>query len=145
MSEERTEVVQRERMGWTAVVEWGLQGLDRCWRDRMPRCPESLASGPGGTRRGIRLQKQRINRSIIDRVTVNVRSNLNVDTRTHENENPISALLPAIGHLVVIFLCNLRIYGIDLPRALIGVGWTLRCLRQLRLKLFRVIICFTCR
>ena len=37
------------------------------------------------------------------------------DTVTHENEDPISILLPAIDHLVVFFLCNLGIYREEWP------------------------------
>jgi hypothetical protein len=33
------------------------------------------------------------------------------DTRTHENEDPISIFLPALDHLVVLFLRSLGIYG----------------------------------
>jgi hypothetical protein len=40
-------------------------------------------------------------------VTVRGYSNMNVNTRTHENENAIRARLPPIGHPVVFFLRNL--------------------------------------
>jgi hypothetical protein len=39
--------------------------------------------------------------------TVCVCSNENGDTMTHENEDSIGIFLPAVGHLVVFFLCNL--------------------------------------
>jgi hypothetical protein len=64
-----------------------------------------------------------------DCVAVNVCGNMNVDTRTYENEDPISTRLPAIGHLLVFVLRNLRINGINLSRTLIGAGCILRCLR----------------
>ena len=40
-------------------------------------------------------------------VAVNMRSNMTVDMRTHEDKDTISALLPAIGHVLIFFLCNL--------------------------------------
>lgn len=40
-------------------------------------------------------------------VPVDVHNNENGETKTHKNENAISILLPAVGHLIVFFLCNL--------------------------------------
>ena len=37
--------------------------------------------------------------------------NMNADTRTHENEDPVSILLPAFNHLVVFIFCSLGVYG----------------------------------
>ena len=37
------------------------------------------------------------------------------DVRTHENEDAISVLCPAVSHLIIFFLCNLRIHGKDGP------------------------------
>jgi hypothetical protein len=39
-------------------------------------------------------------------VPVNVRRVMKADIRTHENEHAIGILLPALGHLVIFFLCN---------------------------------------
>jgi hypothetical protein len=56
---------------------------------------------------------------------------MNADTRTHENEDGISILLPAFDHLVVFILCNVGVYGEELPRAVTKVGfplqWLIRC------------------
>ena len=39
-------------------------------------------------------------------VLVNVQRAMDADTRTYKNEHAISILLPALGHLVVLFLRN---------------------------------------
>jgi hypothetical protein len=45
---------------------------------------------------------------------------------THENEDSIGIFLPAVGHLIVFFLCSLRIQGEEGPRAVAKVGFPLR-------------------
>jgi hypothetical protein len=40
---------------------------------------------------------------------------MDADTRTHKNENPFSVLLPTLRHFVVLFLCDLGVYGEELP------------------------------
>jgi hypothetical protein len=59
---------------------------------------------------------------------------MNADTRTHENEYPVSVLLPAVDHLVVLFLCDLGVHGEERPRAVTKVGfslrWRIRCRRR---------------
>ena len=62
------------------------------------------------------------------------------DTRTHENENPISILLPAIDHLVVFFLCSLGVYGEEWSRAVTEVGFSLRRQIWCRLRVVGVIL-----
>ena len=56
---------------------------------------------------------------------------MNVDTRTYENEDGISILLPAFDHLVVFILCNVGVYGEEFPRAItefrFPLGGLVRC------------------
>ena len=42
---------------------------------------------------------------------------LDANTRTHENENPVSILLPAFDHLLVFFLSSPGVYGEERSRA----------------------------
>ena len=66
---------------------------------------------------------------------------MNANTRTHENEDAISILLPAIDHLVVQFLCGFRIYGEDRPRAVAEVRFALQGLIRCWLRVVGVAIC----
>jgi hypothetical protein len=50
---------------------------------------------------------------------------MNGDTRTHEDEDSISILLPAFDHLVVFFLCSLGVHGEERLRAVTKVGFYL--------------------
>jgi hypothetical protein len=54
------------------------------------------------------------------------RRKMYADTRTHKNEDPIGILLPAIGHLIVFFLCSLGVHGKERSRAVPEVGFSLR-------------------
>jgi hypothetical protein len=58
-------------------------------------------------------------------VPVYAYDNMNTGTRTHENEDTISILLPAFDHFVVLFLCGFGIYGKERPRAVTKVGFHL--------------------
>jgi hypothetical protein len=40
---------------------------------------------------------------------------MDVDTWTHENDDPFSILLPMLGPLVVLILCGLGVYVEDQP------------------------------
>ena len=62
------------------------------------------------------------------------------DTRTHENEDPTSILLPAIDHLVVFFLCSFGVYGEEWSRAVAEVGFSLRWRIWCRLRVVGVIL-----
>ena len=62
------------------------------------------------------------------------------DTRTHENEDPVSILLPAINHLVVFFLCSLGVYGEERSRAVTEVGFSLGWRTWCRLRVVGVIL-----
>ena len=70
---------------------------------------------------------------------------MNADTGTHENEDGICILLPAFDHLVVFILCNVGVYGEELPRAVTKVGfplqWLIRCRRRACLRVVVVAIC----
>jgi hypothetical protein len=46
---------------------------------------------------------------------------MNVNTRTHKNEDPISILLPALDHLIVLVLCGFGVYGEERSRAVTEV------------------------
>jgi hypothetical protein len=49
-------------------------------------------------------------RTYPDYIPIYVQRYMNVDTRAHENEDPIRVLLPTLDYLVV-FLCDIRVYG----------------------------------
>ena len=66
---------------------------------------------------------------------------MNADTRTHEDEDPISIFLPALDHLVVLFLCDFGIYGEERPRAVTRVRSLLQRLVWCRLRVVVVTIC----
>jgi hypothetical protein len=66
---------------------------------------------------------------------------MNADTTTHENEDSIGIFLPAIDHLVVLFLCNLRIYGEEQSRAITKVGAPLELLIRCQRMVVAVAIC----
>ena len=42
---------------------------------------------------------------------------MKANTMTHKNEDAISIFLPALGHLVILFLCCFRVYGEEQSRA----------------------------
>jgi hypothetical protein len=48
------------------------------------------------------------------------------DMRTYKNKNPIGIFSPAIGHLVVCFLCSLGVHGKQRLRIILEVGFSLR-------------------
>ena len=48
-----------------------------------------------------------------------------MDRRTHENEDSVGILLPALNHLVVFLLCSLGIDGEERPRAVTEAGFFL--------------------
>jgi hypothetical protein len=73
-------------------------------------------------------------------VPVDRSENTNDDARTHEYEDSISAFSPALDHLIVFFLCNIRIHGEERPRAITELGVLIRFLGQLRLILIIVFI-----
>ena len=56
---------------------------------------------------------------------------MNANTMTHKNEDPISIFLPALDHLVILFLCFFGVYGEERSRAVTEVGfslqWLIRC------------------
>ena len=52
--------------------------------------------------------QQRISRSTI--FTFVTALQRRVDTRTHEDKDAISILLPAMGHFLVFFLCHLNVH-----------------------------------
>jgi hypothetical protein len=56
---------------------------------------------------------------------------MDADMRTHENEDAISILLPALDHLVVLIIRGLGVYGEERPGAVAEVGfslhWLIRC------------------
>ena len=53
---------------------------------------------------------------------------------THEDENPVSIFLPALGHFVVFIVCGFGVYGEERPGAVTKVGFSVEWLtrRQLR-------------
>jgi hypothetical protein len=51
-----------------------------------------------------------------------------VTRETHENEDSISILLPALDHLVVLIVRGLGVYGEEWPGAVTEVGFSLRWL-----------------
>jgi hypothetical protein len=56
---------------------------------------------------------------------------VNGNARTHKDEDAISIFLPALDHLVVLFLCGFGVYGEERPRAVTKVGFSLQKLRWL--------------
>jgi hypothetical protein len=54
---------------------------------------------------------------------------MNTGTGTHENEDSISIFLPALDHLVVLFLCGFGVYGEEWSRAVTEDGFSMRWLR----------------
>ena len=68
----------------------------------------------------MRQLRQRIDRSS---VLVCVQDNMDADRRTHENEDSVGILLPALDHLVVFLLCGLGIDGEERPRAVTEAGF----------------------
>ena len=54
---------------------------------------------------------------------------MNTGTGTHENEDSISIFLPALDHLVVLFLCGSGVHGEEWSRAVTEVGFSMRWLR----------------
>ena len=54
---------------------------------------------------------------------------MNANMKTHKNEDPISIFLPALDHLVVLFLCSFGIYGEKRTRAVTETGCSLRWCR----------------
>jgi len=65
---------------------------------------------------------------------------MKINGRTHEDEDAIGILLPAVDHLVVFFPRKLRIHGKDWPRAVTEVGLPLLWLVGYRLRLFEGVI-----
>jgi hypothetical protein len=65
---------------------------------------------------------------------------MNDDTRTHEDEDAISILLPAFDHLVVFFLCDLGVHGEERLRAVTKVGFSLEWLFRLGCRLRMVVV-----
>jgi hypothetical protein len=63
---------------------------------------------------------------------------MNGNTRTHKNENAISIFLPALDHLVVLFLCSFGVYGEEWTRAVTEVGFSLRWLIRCQLSLVSI-------
>jgi hypothetical protein len=53
---------------------------------------------------------------------------MDANTRTHENEDSISILLPALDHLVVFVICGLGVNGEERPGAVTEVGLPLQWL-----------------
>jgi hypothetical protein len=64
------------------------------------------------------------------------------DTRTHENEDPVGILLPALDHLVVFVLGSLGVYGEKWPRAITKVGFSLEWLIRCWLRVVVVAVCY---
>jgi len=72
---------------------------------------------------------------------------MNGNARTHKNEDAISIVFPALGILVVLFLCGFGVYGEERPRAVTEIGSSLRWLSRcwLRLIAFYLYVCETGR
>ena len=68
------------------------------------------------------------------------------DTRTHEKEDPIGILLPALDHLVVFIICSLGVYGEERLRAITKIGFksSLQWLILPRLRVVAVAIDYRC-
>ena len=65
------------------------------------------------------------NKPVYD-VLVYAQINLNADTKTHENEDPIGIFLRVQNHLVVFILCGLGVHGEKLSRAVTKFRFSLR-------------------
>jgi hypothetical protein len=74
-------------------------------------------------------------------VLVYAQDNMSADTRTHENEDRISIFLPALDHLVVLFLCGFGVYGEERPRAVTEIGFPLQRLIRCQLRVVVVAVC----
>lgn len=64
------------------------------------------------------------NRPVYD-VSVYARDSTTSDTWSHEYEDSVGVLLPAVGHLVVFFFRNPRVYEEEWPRTVTEVGFSL--------------------
>jgi hypothetical protein len=69
---------------------------------------------------------------------------MNGDTRTHKNEDAISIVFPALGVLVVLFLCGFGVYGEERPRAVTEIGSSLRWLILCPLHLIAIYFIYVC-
>ena len=58
-------------------------------------------------------------------VSVYAQGFMDGDTRTDENEDPISIFLPTLDHLVV-FICSLGVYEKERPGAATEAGFSLQ-------------------
>ena len=72
---------------------------------------------------------------------VYAQDNVNGDSVTHENKDPISIFLPAFDHLVVFIVRSLGIYGEERPRTVSKVGISLRWLLRCPLRVVEVGVC----
>lgn len=54
---------------------------------------------------------------------------MNPNMRTHKKEHPIGIFLPALDHLVVLFLCDFGIYGKERSRAVTKLRWLIQIIR----------------
>jgi hypothetical protein len=70
---------------------------------------------------------------------------MNGNTRTYKNEDAISIFLPALDHLVVLFLCGFGVYGEERSRAVTKARrfrWLIR--GQLSLSLIAIYLIYVC-
>jgi hypothetical protein len=75
-------------------------------------------------------------------VLVYALDSINADTRTHEDEDPVSISLPSFDHLVVFFLCSFGVHGEERLRAVTEVGFYLGWLIWCRVRVVAVDICY---
>ena len=95
------------------VLHSGPREADKYFQDRMQRYPDCWESVSGLSRRAALQRQRRIDQSIV--FELNLKKDINADTMTHKNEDPISIFLPPLSHLVIFFLCGLGVHGEERP------------------------------